>query len=46
MVALLAGVISNRRAEQASGSSTVEKTDLLQVQRVFSASDKYSGYVC
>ncbi|CAN0221192.1 unnamed protein product, partial [Hapterophycus canaliculatus] len=31
MVELLSSVISERRAEQASGSSTVEKTDLLQV---------------
>lgn len=31
MVTLLSSVIRNRRAEQASGTSTVEKTDLLQV---------------
>lgn len=32
MVTLLSSVISARRAEQASGTSTVEKTDLLQVR--------------
>ncbi len=31
MTTLLSGVINERRAEQASGTSTVEKTDLLQV---------------
>lgn len=31
MVELLSTVISERRAEQASGTSTTEKTDLLQV---------------
>lgn len=32
MITLLSGVIKSRRAEQASGASTVEKTDLLQVR--------------
>lgn len=31
MVTLMSGVIKKRRAEQATGTSTVEKTDLLQV---------------
>ena len=31
MVSLFTPVIKNRRAEQASGVSTTEKTDLLQV---------------
>lgn len=34
MTTLLSGVIKQRRAEQASGTSTVEKTDLLQVSRI------------